>query len=214
MAQDKQLLKLVVVDDHDLLREGITARLSDVPFVDIVAQGRNGLEAIELCKTHNPDLLLLDISMPVMNGLEAATQILKDMPDMRILFLSIYNDNEYVQEALRIGAGGFLLKDVSKEEMLNAIRFVARGETYLGPKIAAALSQAILKRQRAQHSYDLTQREMQILGLIAEGHLNKEVAYRLGISIRTVESHRSSIREKVGGGNAAALAKVAKELGL
>jgi DNA-binding NarL/FixJ family response regulator len=207
-------IKLIIVDDHDLLREGICARLSDVPYIEIIAEGCNGLEAIELCTRMAPDVLLLDISMPEMNGLEAAQRIMSLGLKTRILFLSIFDDNEYIQEALRIGASGFVLKDVSKPEMLNAIRSVAEGATYLGPKLAASLQNASAPQDGAPCAYGLTKREKQVLALIAEGHLNKEIAYRLDISIRTVESHRSAIRDKTGGGNAATLAGIARDLGL
>ncbi len=209
-------IKLIIVDDHDLLREGISARLSDVPYIQIIAEGCNGREAVDLCQRLTPDVLLLDISMPEMNGLEAAELIKTLNLKTRILFLSIYDDNEYIQEALRIGASGFVLKDVSKPEMLNAIRAVAEGAIYLGPKLAASLQNATSAQtqENTNCAYGLTKREKQILALIAEGHLNKEIAYHLNISIRTVESHRSAIRDKTGGGNAAALAKIARGLGL
>lgn len=207
-------INLLIVDDHDLLREGIVARLSDVSNIKIIGQGRNGKEAIALCKEHEPDVLLMDISMPKMNGLEAAKEINLLGLKTRILFLSIYDDNEYVQEALRIGASGFVLKDVSKPEMLNAIKSVSEGAIYLGPKVAASLQSATPQMSGKIKDYGLTNRERQVLSLIAEGHLNKEIAYRLDISIRTVESHRSVIRDKTGGGNAATLARIARQLGL
>ncbi len=205
-------IKIIIVDDHDLLREGIRARLSDVPYIEIVAEGCNGYEAVELCQKWRPDVLLMDISMPGMNGLEAAEKIREIELDTRILFLSIYDDNEYVQEALRVGASGFVLKDVTKPEMLNALKSVAGGAIYLGPKVAASLQNA--SSSQSAQNYGLTKREKQVLALIAQGHLNKEIAYRLSISIRTVESHRSAIRDKTGGGNAATLAKIARDLGL
>lgn len=207
-------INLLIVDDHDLLREGIVARLSDVSNIKIIGQGCNGKEAIALCKEHEPDVLLMDISMPEMNGLEAAKEINLLGLKTRILFLSIYDDNEYVQEALRIGASGFVLKDVSKPEMLNAIKSVSEGAIYLGPKVAASLQSATPQMSVKIKDYGLTNRERQVLSLIAEGHLNKEIAYRLDISIRTVESHRSVIRDKTGGGNAATLARIARQLGL
>ncbi len=212
--RSNQLIKIIIIDDHDLLREGISARLQDVPYVEIIAEGSNGREAVDLCQRLQPDVLLMDISMPVMNGLEAAEIIRETGIKTRILFLSIYDDNEYIQEALRIGANGFVLKDVSKPEMLNAIKSVAQGATYLGPKVAASLQKGADVQTECANNYGLTKREKQVLALIAEGQLNKEIAYRLDISIRTVESHRSAVRDKTGGGNAARLAKIARDLGL
>ncbi|MBE9476074.1 MAG: response regulator transcription factor [Proteobacteria bacterium] len=209
-----QHIKIIIVDDHDLLREGISARLADVDYIEIIAEGRNGREAVDLCQCLQPDVLLMDISMPLMNGLEAAKIIRETGLKTRILFLSIYDNNEYIQEALRIGANGFVLKDVSKPEMLNAIKSVAEGATYLGKKVAASLQKGTGEHVETVNTYGLTKREKQVLALIAEGHPNKEIAYRLNISIRTVESHRSAIRDKTGGGNAATLAKIASDLGL
>jgi two-component system, NarL family, nitrate/nitrite response regulator NarL len=207
-------IKIIIVDDHHLLREGISARLSDVPYIEIIAEGCNGREAVDLCQRLQPDILLMDISMPEMNGLEAAGKIREMGMQTPILFLSIYDDNEYIQEALRIGANGFVLKDVSKPEMLNALKAVTGGATYLGPKVAASLQNTASPQDQPTRDYGLTKREKQVLALIADGHLNKEIAYRLSISIRTVESHRSAIRNKTGGGNAATLAKIAHNLKL
>lgn len=203
-------LRLVIVDDHDLLREGIRARLQDEDFVDIVGEGRNGLEAVDLCRNLKPDLILLDISMPEMNGLEAASRIKQILPETKILFLSIYDTEEYVQEALRIGVNGFVLKDVSKPEMINAIRSVAQGATYLGPRVSASLA----GRSASSDDFGLSAREKEVLSAISKGNSNRDIAKQLSISVRTVESHRLSIREKTGGGNAVALSKIAEKLGL
>lgn len=206
----EQRLRLVIVDDHDLLREGIRARLQDEDFVDIIGEGRNGLEAVDLCRTLRPDVILLDISMPEMNGLEAASRIRETVPLTKILFLSIYDTEEYVQEALRIGVNGFVLKDVSKPEMINAIRSVAQGATYLGPRVTASLT----NRSASADDYGLSAREKEVLAAISRGLSNRDIAEKLSISVRTVESHRLSIREKTGGGNAIALSKIADKLGL
>lgn len=211
---DGNRIRLVIVDDHDLLREGIRSRLVDVDFVDIVGEGCNGLQAIDLCRELEPDMILLDISMPEMNGLEAALIIKEIRPDTRILFLSIYDSEEYVQEALRIGANGFVMKDVSKPEMINAIRSVAWGATYLGPQAAASLACKSSNRPMSTSHFGMTDREKEVLSALSKGMTNKEVAGLLDISVRTVESHRLSIREKTGGGNAVALAKLAAQLGL
>lgn len=208
------LYRLVIADDHDLVREGIRSRLSDEAFVDIVGEGRNGREALELCLTLKPDMVLLDISMPELNGLEAASSIKAALPDIKILFLSIYDNEEYVREALRIGANGFVLKDVSKPEMINAIRSVAQGATYLGPQAAASLAGRREDAQPTAGDFGLTEREKEVLSAVSHGLSNREIAMQLGISVRTVESHRLSIRDKTGGGNAVALSKIAGKLGL
>lgn len=216
-SMDSQKIRLIIADDHDLVREGIHSRLVTEADIDIIGEAKNGREAIELCGLHEPDLLLLDISMPELNGLEAARIIRQDMPDIKILFLSVYDNEEYVQEALRIGANGFVLKDASKSEMLNAIKMASEGATYLGPKlsksIAASMGANIGGRPSAS-DYGLTNREKQVLSAISKGMPNKQIADDMNISVRTVESHRMSIREKTGGGNAVMLTKIATELGL
>lgn len=213
-GSDSGRLRLVIADDHDLVREGIRSRLSDEEFVDIVGEARNGLEAVELATALKPDMALLDISMPEVNGLEAAQQIKLASPSTKILFLSIYDNEEYVREALRIGANGFVLKDVSKAEMINAIKSVAQGATYLGPQAAASLASKAATDRPVANDFGLTDREKEVLAAVSKGHSNREIAMQLGISVRTVESHRLSIREKTGGGNAIALSKIAGKLGL
>lgn len=203
-------IRLMIVDDHDLLREGIKARLADVSGFSIVAEGANGQEAVDLFDLHKPDIALLDVSMPVKNGLEAAKEIIANDPAAKIMFLSVFDDAQYVQEAVRIGAKGYVLKDVSKPQMTLAIETVAKGGVYLGSQVEEQLA----KQNPCENDHGLTLREKQVLGKIAQGLANKQVAYELGISVRTVESHRSAIRDKTGGGNAAALAKIAVDLGL
>lgn len=210
---DQNNIRLVIADDHDLVREGINVRVSSDDSIDIVGEAKNGEEAIQLCTSLNPDLILLDISMPVMNGLEAAKIILDKSPSTRILFLSVYDNDEYVREALRIGANGFVLKDVSKTEMLDAIKLTANGATYIGPKLNKSLL-GNSDEEADTTDYGLTGREKEVLTAISLGMPNKEIADQMAISVRTVESHRMSIREKTGGGNAVVLTKIAEELGL
>lgn len=207
-------LRLVIADDHDLLRDGIRSRLSGEEFVDIVGEARNGLEAVELCIELQPDMVLLDISMPELNGLEAAARIKQALPAIKVLFLSIYDNEEYVREALRIGANGFVLKDVSKAEMIDAIKSVALGATYLGPQAAASLAKRPITDGQDAVDFGLTGREKEVLAAVSKGFTNREIALQMSISVRTVESHRLSIREKTGGGNAIALSKIAGKLGL
>lgn len=214
VRSDGARLRLVIADDHDLLRDGIRSRLSDEEFVDIVGEARNGREAVELCLQLQPDMVLLDISMPELNGLEAAARIKQTLPAIKVLFLSIYDNEEYVREALRIGANGFVLKDVSKAEMINAIKSVALGATYLGPQAAASLAKRPVTQDTNSDDFGLTSREKEVLAAVSKGFTNREIALQLSISVRTVESHRLSIREKTGGGNAIALSKIAGKLGL
>jgi two-component system nitrate/nitrite response regulator NarL len=202
-------ITLVIVDDHDILREGIRARLQDHDKFEILAEGRNGHEAIDLYQRHKPDILLTDISMPEMNGLDAAIQILTDDSAAKVIFLSVYDDPEYVTKAVNIGAKGFILKDVSKPEMVNAICRVAQCGKYFGPGVST-----IVNETKPEQDYNLTGRERDVLSRIAKGAANKEIALDLNLSVRTIESHRSSIREKTGGGNAVTLAKIAAELNL
>lgn len=228
---ESQKIRLIIADDHDLVREGIHARLITEANIDLVAEAKNGQEAVELCSLHEPDLLLLDISMPELNGLEAAKIIRQNMPDIKILFLSVYDNEEYVREALRIGANGFVLKDASKNEMLNAISIATNGATYLGPKLSRSIAASLGKSfgenesthakidvKSGEHTcasdYGLTNREKEVLAAISNGMPNKQIAEDMNISVRTVESHRMSIREKTGGGNAVMLTKIAIELGL
>lgn len=207
-------IRMIIADDHDLVREGIHVRLSSEGNIDVIGEAKNGREAVDLCRQHKPDLILLDISMPEMNGLEAATIIRQEVPDTKILFLSVYDNDEYVQEALRIGANGFVLKDVSKPEMLNAIRMAVSGATYIGPRLSKSLTNHVQASNTSVQDYGLTNREKQVLAAISEGLPNKDIADNMNISVRTVESHRMSIRVKTGGGNAVMLTKIASELGL
>jgi len=202
-------IKLIIIDDHDLLREGIKARLQDHEKFEIIGEGCNGQEAVALYRKYKPDVVLTDISMPKMNGLEAATEILADDAAAKVIFLSVYDDAEYIAKAVKMGAKGFVLKDVSKPEMVQAICRVAQGGKYFGPKVSSQLD-----AQKQVDDFGLTRREKDVLGRIAKGASNKEIANDLNLSVRTVESHRSSIRDKTGGGNAVALAKIAATLEL
>ena len=212
-------IRIVLADDHALVRDGIRARLDTFADIVIAGEATNGREAIDLVNSLQPDLVMLDISMPVLGGLQAATTIRAQQPDIGILVLSIYDNSEYVRGALQAGANGYILKDVSATGMVDAIRSVANGGTYFSRKVTPDLfadgqSSANTGAQTAAQTYGLTERESQILGDVARGLANKEIAQKYEISVRTVESHRKNLRDKVGGGNAADLAGIAIELGL
>lgn len=202
-------IRLLIADDHELVRDGIRARLDGVSDITIVGEGQNGSEAVKLCKELRPDVLMMDISMPIMSGLDAVEEIKRRELPCRILMLSLYDNPEYISRARTLGANGYILKDVSQDEMVNAIRAAVGSEFYTSNSgIAASESEMF------NDPYNLTEREREVLSAIAKGQLNKQIAGDLHISVRTVESHRSAIRQKTGGGNAAMLAKIANELGL
>jgi len=207
-------IRILIADDHDLVREGLVARLNISEQMEVCGEANNGIVAFEKAQELNPDIVFLDISMPCMSGLEAAQQILEVNPHQKIIFLSVYDNPEYIHEALRIGAKGYLLKDISREEMTLAVTAVYNGGTYLGSKVAQAFDAKNNDIDKSQNQYKLSNREKEVLAEIALGVTNKAIATKLKISVRTVESHRFAIREKTGGGNAAALFKVANELGL
>ncbi|MDJ0614598.1 MAG: response regulator transcription factor [Rhizobiaceae bacterium] len=206
-------IRIFIADDHELVRDGIKSRLTLSGEMVICGEAENGARAVKLCKEISPDIIFLDISMPEMSGLDAAKEILENDPDARIVFLSIYDNPEYVREALRIGAKGYLLKDVSREEMTLAVKAIHNGGTYLGSKVSQSVVSGEQK-QPAACKYNLSERERQVLIEIANGSKNKTIAEKLNLSVRTVESHRLTLREKTGGGNAAELFRIANELGL
>ncbi|MEM9629716.1 MAG: response regulator transcription factor [Pseudomonadota bacterium] len=206
-------VRVLLADDHELVRDGIRARLLKVPDLEVVGEATNGRDAVSLAQDLRPDVLLMDVSMPVMNGLEAATEIRRCCPEIAVLILSVYDNPEYVRGVVQAGARGYILKDISAAEMITAITSVASGGYYfssaVGPTLVGASTSAPV-----EDPYGLTDRERQVLTAIAKGQPNKEVAKELGISVRTVESHRLNLREKVGHKNAAQLYKVAQDLGL
>lgn len=206
-------IRVLLADDHELVRDGIRARLLKVPEFEIVGEATNGQDAVRLAQELGPDVVLMDVSMPLMNGLDAATHIQRTSPDVAVLILSVYDNPEYVRGVVQAGARGYILKDISAAEMITAITSVASGGYYfssaVGPTLVGASTSAPV-----EDPYGLTDRERQVLSSIAKGLPNKEVARTLGISVRTVESHRLNLREKVGSRNAAQLYKVAQELRL
>ncbi|SFO49551.1 two component transcriptional regulator, LuxR family [Cohaesibacter marisflavi] len=208
----KEKIRIVIADDHALVRDGIRARLELEETIEIVAEAEDGFQAIEKARDFQPDILMLDISMPNCNGLEAAEQIHIVSPDSRILFLSMHDNPEYVRAAVKSGASGFLLKDIGASDMVKAIETISQGGYYFSKNISVdALKPA---KEKPENPFNLTEREIEVLRGIALGKANKEIAGDLGIGVRTVESHRQRMREKLGGGNAAQLTHMAMELGL
>lgn len=208
-------IRVLVADDHSIVREGIRHVLEATPGIEVVAEASNGREAIEQAQAREPDVALLDITMPEKSGIEVAAALRNVAPKVAVLILSMHDEGEYVLEAFRVGARGYLLKDASPAEMRDAVRAVHAGETYFGPPIAARLTEGLRdarERDRERRALDqLTGREREVLVGITEGRTNKEIAAHLGISPRTVESHRESLMKKLGIRTVAGLTKLALE---
>lgn len=188
--------RVVLADDHTVVRRGFALILAKEPDQEIVGEAKNGREAVELAERLQPDVVVIDVSMPELNGIEATRRISDLCPRTRVLALSMHRDAVYVREILRAGARGYLVKDADDDTFLLAVRAVARGEAYLSPSIA----DAVLSDYR-KHVTDpidlLTGREREVLQMIAEGKTNKEIANILELSVYTVESHRGKIMEKL-----------------
>jgi DNA-binding NarL/FixJ family response regulator len=209
-------IKVLVADDHTVVREGIRHVLDGEPGFTIVAEASNAADAVRLAEAEKPDVVLLDITMPGESGLQAAARIRKLAPETRILILSMHDNPEYVLESVRAGAHGYLLKDSAATELRQAIRAVQRGEEYFSAPIAHRLRAAV-RGQAGELPGPLdvlTGREREVLVGIALGRTNKEIATELGISHRTVETHRESLMRKLGIKTVAGLTKLALETGL
>ena len=210
--------RVLIADDHALMREGIIAFLKFYDDIEIVGEASNGLEAIEKAVKLKPDVILMDISMPELGGIEATLEIKNRMPDMKILILTQYSDKEYVSRLLKAGVSGYILKQAVGTDLISAIRSVAKGESYLYSSIATNVISGYLGKS-SEFSVDdpyekLTDREKQVLKLIAEGHSHKEVANLLDISAKTVIAHQTNISEKLDLHSRAALIKFAITKGI
>jgi DNA-binding NarL/FixJ family response regulator len=209
-------VRIVLADDHALLREGIRALLSRESDIEVVGEASDGREAIARCRALKPDVVLMDIAMPGLGGLEAALEIRKECPETKILVLTQYEDREYVTRFLKVGAAGYVLKNSAGAELASAIRSVQRGGLVLDPQVARdALREPEPAADGEGDPYDsLTDREKQVLKLVAEGKSNKEVAEVLGISVKTAMSHRERVMEKLGLHNRTDLIRFALKRGV
>jgi DNA-binding NarL/FixJ family response regulator len=204
-------IRVLLADDHTLVRAGLKSLLSLMPGIEVVAEASDGREAVELAATHHPDIVLMDINMPELNGLDAAERITREHEGVRVIILSMFGNEQYVEQALRSGASGYLLKDADARELELAIRAVLKGDTYLSP---AAARHATALAMRAPASDPLTARQREILQLIAEGASTKDIAQKLELSVRTVETHRAQIMDRLQIRDIAGLVRYAIRIGL
>jgi two-component system, NarL family, response regulator NreC len=212
------MIRILIADDHGIVRTGLKLLLSRIPDMQVVGEAGDGREAVRLAARLQPEIVIMDIGMPLMNGMEAAGQILKDTPGADIIFLSMYADESYIVKALDAGARGYLLKDNADEDLEPAIRAVRAGHHFFSPAIAQALNEDHVRLMRTRgvtDSHDLlTEREREILQLLAEGRSNKEAAAVLHLSPYTVETHRTNLMQKLGLHNTAEIVLYAVRKGI
>ena len=188
---------MLLADDHNLVRAGLRVLLDGLPGVEVVAEARDGQEAVRLTLALKPSIALLDISMPVMTGLAALREIRASLPTTRVILLSMYDNREYVTEAIQSGAAGYLIKDAAVGELAQAIAAVQRGDTYLSPSVSRRLAEAFVQQAESSKPGLLTARQTEVLCLVARGQSSKEIARDLGLSIKTVETHRTQIMDRL-----------------
>ncbi len=196
------MIRVIVADDHGVVRKGVRFLLQQENDIEIIAEAEDGREAVRLAADKRADVLIVDIAMPHLNGIDAAAQITKSNPSTRVIILSMYSDEEFLIRALNAGAKGYLLKDSAEPDLVRAVRSVAQGKTFFSPDIAHMLLEDYMRRlqqEGLQDSYGLlTEREREVLQLLAEGKSNKEAAAILNLSLHTVETHRTNFMQKLG----------------
>jgi DNA-binding NarL/FixJ family response regulator len=196
--------RIILIDDHQLVRDGIKALLTGIPDISIVGEASGSEELFDKMETLKPDLLIMDISLPGLSGIEITRKVSSEYPDVQVLILSMYTNEEFIINALNAGARGYLPKNTSREELVSAIHSLVKGEEFYGESISRIMLKSYVKqattadREKKDPSVPLTIREIEILKLYVEGLINKEISDRLDISIRTVETHKNHIMRKLG----------------
>jgi len=209
-------IRILLADDHTLVRAGICSLIKNMEGTEVIAEAGDGREALRLVRTHRPDVVLMDVAMPGLNGLEATARIAKKFPHVRVIILSMHINEEYVLQALRAGAAGYLVKGADAAELEIAIRAVARGETYLSPTVSKHVVTDYIQRISGETTSLelLTPRQREVLQLIAEGYSTKKIASTLKISVKTVETHRMQLMERLDIHDIAGLVRYAIRVGL
>jgi DNA-binding NarL/FixJ family response regulator len=194
-------IRVLLADDHGVVRKGLRFLLERQPDMEIVGEAADGREAVRLAEATNPDIVIMDIAMPLLNGIEATAQMVKRNPAIAVIILSVHSDEDYLLSSLNAGAKGYLLKDSAEVDLVRAIQAVRKGTPFFSPEIAKTMLEdymRFLQQRNLQDSYDLlTEREKEVLQLLAEGKSNKEVAFILNVSVYTVDSHRTHLMQKL-----------------
>jgi DNA-binding NarL/FixJ family response regulator len=212
-------VRILLADDHTLIRSGLKSLLHTIDAVEVVAEASNGLEAIDLAKAHCPDVVMMDITMSELNGLQAAARLAQEQPKTRVIILSMHESEEYVSQALRAGVAGYMLKDADPLELELGLQAVMRGETYLSPRISSKLVRSYVEGATSLSANEtalqlLSPRQREILKAIAQGKATKQIAFDLGVSVKTVETHRGQIMDRLDVRDIAGLVRFAVRVGL
>ena len=211
-------IKILLADDHTIVRQGLARLLEDQTDLRVVGEATNGRMALEKATALKPDIVIMDIAMPLMNGIEAAKRIRKQLPETKILILSMYSHEHYIHQLLETGISGYLLKDSSGRDIISAIKAAMKGETFLSPSISKKVVESYLSPRKSSSMEErykqLSNREREVFQLIAEGHSTKRIGEMLYVSVSTVKSHKGNIMEKLGISNPIRLVHFAIKLGL
>jgi len=211
-------ISVLLADDHTVVRQGLKALLSAEEDIEVIGEAENGRQAVVLARKTPPDVVVMDVAMPLLNGLEATRQILRNSPSTKVLVLTSYGDDDCVQQLMQVGASGYLIKQTAANDLLKAIREIQRGNAYFSPTIAKRLRdqcrEAFSTGQAPRRACELTSREAEVLQLIAEGFSNKQIAAELCISIKTVEKHRQQVMNKLNIHDVAGLTRYALSKGM
>lgn len=215
--QNNRMIKVVIVDDHKIIKDGLRSLLERQPDMEVVAEADNGRTAIKLAKELSPDVIIMDIGMRELNGIDATRQIVKMSPDVKVLALSMYSDKRFIKGMLKAGASGYMLKDSAFKELIDAIRVIVEDKIYISPSVASIVTDDYLNQSPESDSLTrsfLTSRELEVLQLLVEGRSTKQIASSLHLSIKTIESHRSRVMKKIDVDNIVDLTKYAIREGI